>query len=226
LLVNLDVFSDSESSPHITRRLIDENVDILTDLLMDPMFSTILKNAYGIRLNPDVEIRAVFEDEEALDTFMEKEKELLVHSGLDNDEYVELVLGEARRVVRHGIDGLVPPHEVFESLTRLKFALIELREGQVHERDWKPAVRTWATGLGGGALVLLNASGWALSLGLSAPLSALSSALGGTILGKSIERALERPSQSSVVPSLGVDPRDRDAGGSHRRRGRPGRKAG
>ena len=50
---NLIVFADSDWGTETRQRLIDESVDLLDEILLDPVFSITLQLAYDAKLSPE-----------------------------------------------------------------------------------------------------------------------------------------------------------------------------
>ncbi len=181
LRFNLDAFSEHDWGPEVRNRLIDESVGVLDELLFDPSFKTTLESAYRIRTKSDVELRRLRADGRLLNQFVNSELVLLKSAGV-NDEDAETLANGTKRLITAGLRGSVKPQEVFNAIVRLRFALIETRARKLVAR-WPKAARSLAVALGGSALVGLNASGLALTLGIVGPLATVS-ATGGVFILK------------------------------------------
>ncbi len=187
---NLCVFEGKDDwSDEVRERLIEESIQVLDDLTLDPVLSFSLQVAYETAREPDDSIKKVLAGGEALNSFLESEKFLLESSGFQAGT-VDSVVGLVRENLEAGLSGLVPPSDVFKAIVRLKFALIEAKEGKRPFR-WHHVALKLALGFSGASLIGLNASGLALTVGIFGPLTALSSAVGGIILGESGKGALE-----------------------------------
>jgi hypothetical protein len=179
---NLKVFGEEDWGMETRKRLIDESVELIDEIILDPVFCFTLQIAYATKGSSEEQLDIYIRDATALLSFLEKEKLLLAGSGL-HEEFVQQLVDKTKEVVERGLKGLSSPEEVFKAVVRMKFALLDARD--VPQRPgWIKVARSLAISLGGAALVSLNATGWAASMGITGPLSALSAAAGGAILGE------------------------------------------
>jgi hypothetical protein len=185
---NLAVFGEADWGPDVRKRLIDESVNLLDEILLDPMFCVTLQTAYDTKISPEKPFEVYINDGAPLLNFLEKEKVLLAGSNFP-EEYVMRLVDRTRQVVEQGLKGLASPEEVFQAVVNMKFALLNAREVE-QKPGWAKMAKTLALTLGGAALVTLNATGWAASMGIIGPLSALSAAAGGSILGEGAKDVL------------------------------------
>lgn len=179
---NLIAFGEGDWGPEVRARLIDESVALLDEILLDPVFCFTLQLAQEAKTSPEKSFKAYVAGSAPLLSFLDKEKVLLAGSNLPN-ETIDRIIQETRRTIESGLGGLTSAEDVFQSIVRVKFALLAARENQKPSK-WRKVARALSSTFGGAALVTLNATGWAASMGITGPLSALSAAAGGSLLGE------------------------------------------
>jgi hypothetical protein len=180
LAFNLEVFQEKDWPPEVRVRLIDESIAVVDELLLDPVFNLTLQGAYLARAAAGVQIQQLGASPKLLGEFLEKEAFLLKAAGY-GDDHAEQLVSEVKRVVAAGLRGVAEPDVVLKSIVGLRFALVAVRDRK-QEKRWPKAARSLVMGLGGAALVGLNASALAVTAGLTAPLAAISGVSGGVIL--------------------------------------------
>jgi hypothetical protein len=185
---NLVVFGEADWGPETRKRLIDESIELLDEILLDPAFAITLQLAHDAKVSPEQSFATYISGGAALLGFLEKERLLLAGGGFPED-YVVALVNQTRHAVEQGLSGLSRPEEVFQAIVRMKFALVKARDVE-HRSGWVKAARALAISFGGAGLVTLNATGWAVSLGIMGPLAALSAAAGGAILGEGAKDVL------------------------------------
>lgn len=134
------------------------------------------------------EFRSVIEESDRFDDFLDLEREILIKGGLHRDT-VEALIEASRESITEVRERAKPPSEVLEAARLLRDRacvlasdLIEEARQQDRWEDIKERIRKVILGLGGAALIGLNASSLAASVGITAALSVVSVGIGGAVV--------------------------------------------
>jgi hypothetical protein len=134
------------------------------------------------------EFRAIIEENEQFEAFLDLEREILIRGGLSRD-IVNPLIASSRESVKEVRDRAKPPSEVIEAVRLLRDRACLLADDLIRdakeEGSWehlKEKIKKIMLGLGGAALIGLNASSLATSVGITAAGSAVSAAIGATVI--------------------------------------------
>lgn len=203
LLAKCDASPESERSLmseaaaigcRVLRRLCDDSeLEDKLDLFADVRLITTHVQKYSARDRRRErtrvwEFRSIIENSDSFETFLQLEREVMIRGGL-HMEVVDLLIAANYSALQAVKDRAKPPSEVIETTRTLRdracILSSDLATKAVDEsrlESFKEKVKHSMLGVGGAALVGLNVSALATSVGITTVGSAVSAALGGGII--------------------------------------------
>ncbi len=134
------------------------------------------------------EFRSIVENSDNFEMFLDLEKEVLLRGGVPA-EVTELLIEASLETIEEIRARAKPPSEVMEIVRVLRdracLVSADLKAKAIDESRWdgiKARIRKTTLGIGGAALIGLNASALAATVGITSVGSVVSAALGGAVL--------------------------------------------
>ena len=167
-------------------------------LLADPSFRSSVDYLHALTQEHRAEIDRVLTDRDRFTDLLEREKNLMGEAGADQ-EFIDSIADVAMALQEQKLLSPIEPNQIYRSLKELRdqvasiqYQLQEQRELQTpRHRGWRRKIQHTLIGIGGAAMVGLNASALAMTIGLAGPLAAVSGAVGGGLIGHSVTKVLD-----------------------------------
>jgi hypothetical protein len=169
----------------------------LRDVIVDPCFRSVVESVQRTTEETRTEFDQILASRKAFQHVLNNETTLLYSAGAD-DALITLLLNLTRTMHEQQRIKALQMEELYQSLMRLRDEVATIRADlQVNQEMRKPAKRGWrkriqdtVIGIGGVALVGLNVSAAAATLGLGLAGMAVSGAIGNALVSYSLEQFL------------------------------------